>query len=568
MILQAIHDISELCALKGIEDAVLSPGSRCAPLTISFARNNLIKKFTFSDERAAAFHALGIAAEKKKPVVLICTSGSAAYNYAPAVAEAYYQNIPLIVLTADRPNEWIGQQDGQTIQQFDIYNKHVKKSYELPNDYSHDESYWHVNRILNEAINLSENHPKGPIHINIPLREPFYPTKDENLSFSENIRIIKTYQANSGTELEYYSRKLADYSKILVVPGQQEYNNELIRAIEKFREKTNCTIIADIISNLHEVENTIRHHDLFIDNNKGLPDSFAPELLITFGNSLISKNLKIYLRNNPATEHWHIQNYTHPIVDSLKSITEIIEADPVSFFTQTSMDSYQSNDFNIQKKHNYFHAWSIVDNKVNTFLNKEIQSNLFNEFCVVGACIKAIPNSSTLHLANSMAVRYANFIGIKEKKDIHVKANRGTSGIDGCNSTAFGNALITNRFVTLITGDLAFFYDRNAFWNNYEVPNLRIILINNHGGGIFRMINGPAHLEELEEFFVTEQKQNAAHVAAEFGFQYSIINNRNELKKNLSLFYHKSNSPKILEIRTDSKSSTEYLKKIKSLVSD
>ncbi|MEL6557705.1 MAG: 2-succinyl-5-enolpyruvyl-6-hydroxy-3-cyclohexene-1-carboxylic-acid synthase [Bacteroidota bacterium] len=568
MILQAIHDISELCALKGIEDAVLSPGSRCAPLTISFARNPGIKKYTISDERSAAFHALGIASEKDKPVVLICTSGSAAYNYAPAVAEAFYQNIPLIILTADRPKEWVGQQDGQTIQQFEIYNKHVKHSYELPADYAHDDSYWHINRIMNEAINLSEQEPKGPVHVNVPFREPFYLNSDELPAFSEKIRVIKTYQADSGAELEYYSRKIADFSKVLVVPGQVPYNPELIQALEKFREKTNCTVIADIISNLHELPESIRHHDLFIDHKKGLPESFKPELLITFGNSLISKNLKIYLRNNPASEHWHIQPYGSPVVDTLKSLTEIIQTDPVTFFHQVSLDSYQSNDFNIQKKHNYLHAWSIIDNKVNNFLEKEIQKNTFNEMSAVGASLKAIPDNSVLHLANSMAVRYANFIGLKGKKAVRVKANRGTSGIDGSNSTAFGNALVTDQLVTLITGDLAFFYDRNAFWNNYRVPNLRIILINNHGGGIFRMIQGPAHLEELEEFFVTKQNQNAAHVAVEFGFQYSIANNANELTRNLSVFFHKSKSPKLLEIRTESKKSADYLKQIKSLVSD
>lgn len=568
MILQAIHDISELCVLKGIEYAVLSPGSRCAPLTISFARNSGIKKYTFPDERSAAFHALGIASEKDKPVVLICTSGSAAYNYSPAVAEAFYQNIPLIILTADRPKEWIDQQDGQTIQQFEIYGKHVKKSYELPNDLSHIDAYWHVNRTINEAINLSEQHPKGPVHINIPLREPFYPGQDQILSFSEQIRIINTYQAGNGAELEYYSRKLVDYSKILLVPGQQAYDKELVKAVNNFKDKTNCTIIADIISNLQEVEDSIIHHDLFIDTKKNLPESYKPELLITFGNSLISKNLKIYLRNNPPKEHWHIQPNAHPIVDTLKSINEIIQTEPITFFTQTSIDSFQSNDFNIQKKLNYQHAWSIIDGKVSEFLNKEIHKNKFNEFCAVGACLSMLPDNSILHLANSMSVRYANFIGLKEKRGIHVKANRGTSGIDGSNSTAYGNALITDQLVTLITGDLAFFYDRNAFWNNYQAPNLRIILINNYGGGIFRMIQGPTHLEELDEFFVTEQKQNAAHLAAEFGFQYNIVNNQTELQRNLSLFYHKSKSPKILEIKTDSKSSSEYLKNLKTIVSD
>ncbi|MGB3463672.1 MAG: 2-succinyl-5-enolpyruvyl-6-hydroxy-3-cyclohexene-1-carboxylic-acid synthase [Cyclobacteriaceae bacterium] len=568
MILQALHDISELCALKGIEYALLSPGSRCAPLTISFARNPAINKFTFSDERSAAFHAVGIAGETGKPVVLVCTSGSAAYNYAPAVAEAFYQHIPLIIFTADRPGEWVGQQDGQTIQQRDIYGNHVKKSYELPGDYVSEDADWFVNRIVNEAVNLSETHPKGPVHINVPLREPFYPEPDESLQFSENIRVIKTYSAASGVEMEFYSKKLADYSKVLVVPGQSLHDTELIEALSKFREKTRCTIISDIIANQHQTDDVIRHHDLFIDHAKGLPESFMPELLITFGNSLISKNLKLYLRSCQPKEHWHIQPYTTPLADTLKNTTELILTHPKSFLQQISLDSVISDDFNLQKKQNYQHAWSIIDNKVGAYLDKELQKDQFNELTAVGNCMTFLPDQSVLHLANSMAVRYANFIGLKGKKGISVKANRGTSGIDGSNSTAFGNALVTDKIVTLITGDLAFFYDRNAFWNNYKAANLRIILLNNFGGGIFRMIKGPAHLNELEEFFVTKQQQTATHLAAEYGFQYSIVNNKSELNRNLPLFFRRSDSPKILEIRTDSKQSASYLKSLKKIVSD
>jgi len=568
MMLQALHDISEICAKKGIHHAVLSPGSRCAPLTISFARNPSIKKYTFSDERSAAFQAIGISGITKSPVALVCTSGSAAYNYAPAVAEAYFQHIPLIIITADRPPEWINQLDGQTIQQNDIYGKHVKQSFQLPDSSENSDAYWHTNRIVNEAINIANSDPKGPVHINVPIREPFYPQPNEEISFSENIRVIQPNNVISNVQLSYYAKRICEFSKIMIVPGQAGRDDELVNAINQFQEKTNCVIVSDIISNLHDLDHCIKHQDLFINNEKGLPTSFHPELLITFGNSIISKNLKIFLRNHPVINHWHIQPNSVQVADTFKSLTEIIHTDPLTFFTHIVLSAFSTTNFDQQRKINYLHAWQLVDNKVGIYLKKEIDRDFFSEFHVIGRILNKIPEASILHLANSMSVRYANFIGLEKHKRINVFANRGTSGIDGSNSTAHGHALASNEIVTLITGDLAFFYDRNAFWNNYKVPNLRIILLNNHGGGIFRMIKGPGHLSELEEFFVTEQNLNGKHLASEFGFQYTLVNNVVELEKNLNLFYRKGNIPKIMEISTNSVKNQDVLKAIKSRIND
>jgi 2-succinyl-5-enolpyruvyl-6-hydroxy-3-cyclohexene-1-carboxylate synthase len=191
LILQPIIDLASICAQKGVKNAILSPGSRCAPITLAFARHPDIQTRTISDERSAAFIALGMAQQLNMPVVLICTSGSAAYNYAPGVAEAFFQQIPLIVITADRPPEWIDQWDGQTIRQTEIYGKHVKGFFQFPDEYGHQDKVWHANRIVNEAINLSKEFPAGPVHINIPLREPFYPEETEIFDFFKKVRIIE-----------------------------------------------------------------------------------------------------------------------------------------------------------------------------------------------------------------------------------------------------------------------------------------------------------------------------------------------------------------------------------------
>src|SRR5688572_30343338 len=188
---QPIYDIAELCVRKAVTQAVLCPGSRCAPLTLAFTRHPSIKPRTFSDERSAGFIALGMAQQMNNPVVVVCTSGTAVYNLAPSVAEAYFSETPLVILTADRPSEWIAQHDGQTIHQAEIFGKHVKKYFQLPQDYEHADSQWAINRIVNEAINLARQEPRGPVHINAPFREPLYPAKDENTSFSKNVRLIE-----------------------------------------------------------------------------------------------------------------------------------------------------------------------------------------------------------------------------------------------------------------------------------------------------------------------------------------------------------------------------------------
>ena len=191
MILQPVVNIAEICARKGVENVVLSPGSRCAPLTIAFARHPKLTVRTVSDERAAAFIALGMAQTTGKPTVLICTSGTAALNYAPAVAEAFFLQVPLLVLTADRPPEWIDQLDGQTIRQQQVYGQHIKRSFDFPVALENPDAVWHTERMVSEALNEAVAYPAGPVHINVPLREPFYPADGENLQYGTEVKVIE-----------------------------------------------------------------------------------------------------------------------------------------------------------------------------------------------------------------------------------------------------------------------------------------------------------------------------------------------------------------------------------------
>lgn len=545
--MKAIYNIAEICAKKGIKNVILSPGSRCAPLTIAFARHQKIQEKTFSDERSAAFVALGMAQYTEETVALLCTSGTAALNYAPAITEAYYQHVPLLVLTADRPPEWIDQRDGQTIRQRNIFQNHIKASYELPVDISHEDAQWQINRIVSEAINLSQEIPKGPVHINIPLREPFYPK--EEIVFDNNVKVINKLKANAKLDDSVWKilqEEANNYRNILLIAGQEQ-NDKLRSVLFNAQE---IPIISDCISNVQS-ENSIYLHDIiFSKNNAQNHNNLKPDLLITYGKSVISKNIKLFIRTNKPTAHWHIQE-VGKVADTYQSLTKII---PVSIneFTQ-----------NIPlKSKEYLSKWKNEETKALNYQQNFFKNTSFGEFKAIHQILEKIPTKSNLHLANSMTVRYANFF--PNTKKLHVFANRGTSGIDGSTSTTVGTALVSQEINTLITGDLSFFYDRNALWNNYVPANLRIIVLNNHGGGIFRMIEGPTQQTELEPYFITKQTLRVENTAKDFNLAYQFCTNEQELTNTLSTFFEESKTAKILEIESRTEINTEIFKKFKS----
>jgi len=552
---QPIYDIAELCYQKGVTNAILCPGSRCAPLTLAFARHPHVQTRTFSDERSAAFIAMGMARQTGSPSILLCTSGTAAYNFSPAVAEAFFSNIPLIVFTADRPAEWIAQQDGQTIHQPDLFGRHVKKAYQLPQDYDHPDSRWAINRIVNEAINLARQEPCGPVQINAPFREPLYPAKGEAISFSENIRVMDEHHQNyelTTPQKQAIAEAWPTYHNILIVAGQGSEDTNLTEALNAFFVQHNIPIIGDIISNLHGVEKLVRYADLFLGQASAeVKRTLQPDLLITFGQSVISKNLKQFLRNAPPKAHWHIQP-AGVAADTFQTITQIFQATPASFFGYLATVDHTET-FENQKQNNYNKFWEVEERRALRTLTSFFPQKTVGELEVVNEVIRSLPQDAILHLANSMSVRYANYIGLAAaQKGVTVVANRGTSGIDGCTSTAVGHALASDRINILITGDLAFFYDRNAFWHNYALPNLRVLLLNNHGGIIFSMIDGPGSLPEAEEYFVTHQKLNAKKLSEEFNIDYLRLDNKRKLKNLVKDFFEADGKTRIMELESDS----------------
>lgn len=572
MILPSIINTAKICAALGVQRAVLSPGSRCAPLSIAFARHPDVQTYTLSDERSAAFVGLGMARQAGRPVVLVCTSGSAAYNYAPAVAEAFFQQVPLIVITADRPTEWIDQLDGQTIRQRGIYGQHVKADYELPvaHDQLADVEVWQASRQVSEAVNLSQAFPPGPVHINVPIREPFYTVDGDVMDFDQPVKTIRqdaqTPSLND-TQVEALLPSWMESKRKLIVCGQHTYSQPLAEALGSFSQEKQVPIVADAISNMHTVAGGIRHADVLLaQKDEKLLTTLQPDLLITFGLSVMSKNLKLYLRKFRPAQHWHIQP-SASAADTYQSLSRVVHTSPLSFFQKMSKEGASDS-----TQRSYYQNWQSAEQKVRQSIDASFQSEdkpgEYGEFAAVHQVLEHLPEDCHLHLANSMAVRYTNIIGVS--RPLEVFANRGTSGIDGSSSTAVGTALTSGKLTVLITGDLAFFYDRNAFWHNYKVPNLRIILLNNHGGGIFRMIDGPAQQPEVDEYFVTQQALTAENTARDFRLDYHKVDLHTQkeltrLKDLLPDFISQSgNHAKILEIITDVDINTRIYQRFKN----
>lgn len=568
-ILQPIYDIAEICYQQGVSESVVCPGSRCAPLTLAFARHPKINTRTFSDERSAAFIAMGMAQQLNTPTVLVCTSGSAAYNFSPAVAESFFQQVPLLVFTADRPKEWIDQLDGQTIRQSNLFGNHVKKTYDLPEDLSHADAKWYVNRVINEAIILSQEFPKGPVHINIPFREPFYPSKDSKISASDSVRTVletKGVLTLSSEDLEKVEQDLARFSKVLIVVGQADYSESLVKAVERFTKHHHAAVLGDVISNFHSLPSFIKEADVFLGQcDSSVKESLQPELLITFGKSVLSKNIKQFLRKYKPQEHWHLQP-GGLAADTFQQVTRIFRTDPLSFFEQLVGNERQEG-FSTQKKNNFTKLWEAEEHRTQRSKLKFFQKESLDDLNFLQQLLNQLPSRCNLHLANSMSVRYVNLLSLStEQKGVRVFVNRGTSGIDGCTSTAVGHALVSEVPNLLITGDMAFFYDRNAFWHNYTLPNLHVVVLNNHGGVIFNLIDGPSELPELKEYFVTTQALSAQHLAGEFNFDFIKIDTAKKIQNGLKEFWGFDGKTKILEIETSTEANKKSFELFKATI--
>src|SRR5690554_397428 len=552
-----VQQLVEAFYKHGVKHIVFSPGSRNAPLVVSFANDPRFKCIVIPDERSAAFYALGMAEQSGSPAGVICTSGSALLNYYPAVSEAFYRNIPLVVVSADRPSEWIDQGDGQTIRQENVFQNHICASTTLFENPKSQDQTWFNKRSIDEVMNTAKSLNGGPIHINFPFTEPLYNSKDIKTAVDDSdlksTALFELMPQLSSLQKEELRKIWNNSSKKMILCGQMPKNSYLNEQLKTLTNDKSVAVVVENTSNLqdksfiHCIDRTITS---FIDED---PELYQPDLLITIGGAVISKKIKSYLRKYKAVNHWKV-GQEFQFMDTFQSLTVSIPMQPNSF-----LDILLEEGFN-RNTSRYGEQWKQLDYLVQGNHAEFLETVPYSDLSVFNLILDSVPDQSALHLSNSSVIRYAQLFD--PIKSINYFCNRGTSGIDGSTSTAIGNAIIgENKLHTFITGDISFFYDSNAFWNNHVPSNFRVFLINNGGGRIFNIIPGPKNTPHKDKFFVAKHSFSAKSICEAYNVNYYAAKSMQEIDQQLDAFYEiqANDRPAVFEIFTDAEQSGEIL---------
>lgn len=539
--------IVEYCKRYSILDVVISPGSRNAPLTIGFSNDKTIQTYSVVDERCAAFFALGMAQKKGKPVAVVCTSGSAVANYYPAVTEAFYSNIPLVVISADRPKHLIDIGDGQTIQQENFFQNHVCSSANLKDDTYQDASKsplsFNSEKLKTTLAKCLEN--SLPIHINAAFDEPLYHTENAILpEVKAELEAVQIRHPESIDDQEEFVNNWNSAKRKLVLIGVNHSAHIDDEILDMLAKDPSVIVMTEVTSNA-------AHEDFFqsidsilapiekSENKDELFKKLQPDLLMTMGGMLVSKKIKKYLREYQPKQHYHIGE--NKALDTFFCSPKHLKTKINSFFKNVSKDLKIVDS-------DYFKFWSPLKLETDQLLESYVKEIEYSDFKVFSQLFTYLPEHENVHFANSSTVRYANLFDARKK--INAFSNRGTSGIDGSTSTSVGYAVASQQPTTLITGDLSFFYDSNALWNEYIPSDFKIIIINNSGGGIFRILPGDKEDQYFQKYFETRHQLTAEHLSKMYNFNYEKVDNMKDLENKLPQFFSQKDNPQILEIMT------------------
>ena len=542
------QSIIRLCISHDIQHIVISPGSRNAPLTIGFTNHDFFECYSIVDERSAGFFALGMSQQLNKPVALVCTSGSALVNYYPSITEAFYSRIPLVVISADRPEHLINIGDGQTIKQPHVFGSHILYEANLKE---------YVKTSVLKAIKTNDSRiekallvaksERGPVHINVPFSEPLYETID-GLKYDPirtKIQATKRPFSLSKTTIKtWHSSK-----RKMILVGVNTPNNVRDSYLKLIAEDPSVIVLTETTSNLHHPNFFASTDQLITPLDATDFEVLQPDLLLTFGGMIVSKKIKTFLRTNPPKIHWHVDEVLAN--DTFFCLTKHFKCSVNTFFEQLngSADLFLVS--------TYFETWNHVKMRRLQKHKKYLKSIPFSDFKAFDQILKQIPNNYMLQSGNSSTIRYLQLFEINPT--LSVFCNRGTSGIDGSTSTAIGAALISKQPTVFITGDLSFFYDSNALWNNYIPSNFRIIIINNRGGGIFRILPGNKNTDDFSTFVETNHTLTAKPLSNLYDFEYASASTIEELDLALESFYTNSPRPKLLEVFTPSSENDRIL---------
>lgn len=530
--------IIQLLKERGIRHCVLSAGSRNVPFVHSIEEDPFFKCYSITDERSAGYFALGLSQRIHEPVVISCTSSTATCNYWPPVAEAYYQHVPLIVLTGDRDYEMLGQWEDQMIDQVGMFDRHVRKSVNLP-IVRDDDDYIYCRRLVNEALLELNHNGTGPVHINVPMK--YYSTTFPLHSLSEVQAIHRVDWNSSQDEWQEKVNQLAAAKRILVVCGQESYvSDEQQRQMTEFFHKFNSAIAVDYMSNI-ECEGTFNPSvcmdTRYVSDKKF--EELLPDIVISFGGMVFSGLKAMLLRYHGKYEHWLVQE-DGEVCDLFKSLTTIFACTPEYFFKYFN-EHVENGIANDMKYHN-----ELVDYADSVKYPDFGWSNIY----AIKNVVTRIPSESLLHLSINNAIRITNFF--KLQPHVKVYANIGTHGIDGCLPSFLGQAVADSDTPSfLVIGDLSFFYGMNALRSRHIGKNVRILLLNNHGGEEF-YYNGMWRNKASDLHTTARHNAKAEGWAKSCGFTYLTASDKKSYDAAVDQFMDSSvEGPILFEVFTE-----------------
>lgn len=520
-----------------IKHLVLSPGSRNIPFVHSVEQDPYFKCYSVVDERSAAYFALGIALQVKAPVVISCTSSTATCNYLPAIAEAWHQGIPLLIITGDKDPYLLNQLEPQQIEQDGMYDRFCKKSIVVPNvNNNHDA--WYCERIINEALLELTHRGCGPVHININILNHSADIGNyvDSLPEVKKITYIQLFQQNL---MEKMFQEIKKYKRILIIAGQgTKKDEEYIKLVERFSEIYGCVIATEHTSNIR-CKNALSVYPLVENITKSELENLMPELVITIGRNIVSY-LQTKLRQYPNKfEHWEVRE-DGMIVDAFKNLTKVFEMPEKEFFNFFVKNADQQ----IKNNNYYFELWK---ERINRIVMPEIP---FSNFYVAQILQQNIPNNSILHTGILNSTRHMMYFNIDPSIEIH--SNIGTDGIDGSMSTFLGQSMATDKLCFLLLGDLSFFYDMNSLGIRDLKNNIRVLVVNNYAGSEFHLNVGLDRDKTLNLHTAASHNKSVKGWVESLGFQYLSASNKDELNEKITIFTDENiNKVMVLEVFTD-----------------
>ena len=551
-----VNILTSLLLEYGVSDAVVCPGSRNAPIVHNLSVCEAIRCRPVTDERSAAFYALGLAIATRRPTVVCVTSGSALLNVMPAVAEAAYQHVPLVVISADRPQQWIDQLDGQTIPQSDALGRFVRKAVQLPEPHN-DEERWLCRRLVNEAMHLATCRQGAPVHINVPISEPLFEFDTEQLpqlSHFNNIKRAAIKDASMDMPDAFHKAK-----RPMIVIGQLAHGTISHETIRSLSEK--YVVMSEPLSNpsymtIH-FDEAIRY---IVSDNSSINDdeddktAYYPDYVIYVGDTLVSKPARRFLRNAKAPSCL-ITPDAADIHDPLMTLTDIVECDTdsINALLASLCDAPDTDE-----RCRFHDRWqSFLDAYA---AHADAYAPEYSQMATVKYFEEQLADLDIdicVHYANSSAVRLACIYA-----QHYVWCNRGVNGIEGSLSTAAGFSLATHDMTVCVIGDLSFFYDQNALWNSNLRGNLRIILLNNRGGGIFRQLPGLSDSPAADDLVMASHENTAQGICTQNDIGYMSAKNMDEMQIGIvTLLTRESERPMLLEVFTDSNDDVKALEK-------